>query len=120
MLADGERLSRLWRYVFVQMLDDYTSVLRHRGVPAAGRMWASAPRITGDARVDAAFAAMAEHLARRDGWAVPSWARLPEREAWPWWFVTDLRGLYPRALVESPSSFRRRGVFITSGALDRA
>jgi hypothetical protein len=64
-------------------------------------------------------AAMAEYLARRDGWAVPSWARLPEREAWPWWFVTDLRGLRPRALVESPSSFRRRGVFVTSGALER-
>ena len=60
---------------------------------------------------------MAEYLARRDGWEVPSWARLPGREAWPWWFVTDLRGLHPRALAESPSSFRRRGVFITSGAL---
>jgi hypothetical protein len=120
MIEEGERLSRLWRYVFVQLLDDYTSVLRHQGVQAAARMWASAPRPTGDVRVDAAFAAMAEYLARRDGWAVPSWARLPEREAWPWWFVTDLRGLHPRALVESPSSFRRRGVFITSGALDRA
>jgi hypothetical protein len=54
------------------------------------------------------------------GWGdVPAWARPPEREAWPWWFVTDLRGLHPRALVESPSSFKRRGVFITSGALDR-
>jgi hypothetical protein len=42
MLQEGERLSRLWRYVFVQMLDDYTSVLRHAGVPAAARMWASA------------------------------------------------------------------------------
>jgi hypothetical protein len=70
--------------------------------------------------VDAAFAAMAEYLARRDGWTVPAWARLPEREAWSWWFVTDLRGLHPQALVESPSSFRRRGVFITSGALQRA
>ena len=120
MLQEGERLSRLWRYVFVQMLDDYTSVLHHAGVPAAARMWASAPRSTGDIRVDAAFAAMAEYLARRDGWEVPSWARLPGREAWPWWFVTDLPGLHPRALVESPSSFRRRGVFITSGALDRA
>ncbi|MGD0603618.1 MAG: hypothetical protein ABSA53_08470 [Streptosporangiaceae bacterium] len=120
MLQQGERLSRLRRYVFVQMLDDYTSVLRHTGVLAAARMWASSPRSAGDIRVDAAFAAMAEYLARRDGWAVPSWARLPEREAWPWWFVTGLRGLHPRALVESPSSFRRRGVFITSGALDRA
>jgi hypothetical protein len=120
MLADGERLSRLWRYVFVQMLDDYTSVLRHAGVSAAARMWSGVPRGTGDSRVDAAFAAMAEYLARRDGWTVPAWARLPEREAWPWWFVTDLRGLHPRALVESPSSFRRRGVFITDGALSRA
>jgi hypothetical protein len=120
MMQDDERLSRLWRYVFVQLLDDYTSVLHHQGVSAAARMWSAAPRSTGDRRVDAAFAAMAEHLARRDGWMVPSWARLPEREAWPWWFVTDLRGLHPRALVESPSSFRRRGVFITSGALDRA
>jgi hypothetical protein len=119
MLVDGERLSRLWRYVFAQLLDDYASVLRHAGIATAARMWAVAPQATGDARVDAAFAAMAEYLARRDGWAVPSWARLPGREAWPWWFVTDLRGLHPRALVESPSSFRRRGVFITSGALDR-
>lgn len=120
MIEDGERLSRLWRYVFAQLLDDYTSVLHHQGVRAAARMWASAPRTTGDVRVDAAFAAMAEYLARRDAWAVPSWARLPEREAWPCWFVTDLRGLHPRALVESPSSFRRRGVFITSAALERA
>jgi hypothetical protein len=120
MLSDGEKLSRLWRYVFAQMLDDYASVLRHQGVPAAARMWAESPRATGDTRVDAAFAAMAEYLARRDEWTVPSWARLPEREAWPWWFVSDLRGMHPRALVESPSSFRRRGVFITSGALERA
>jgi hypothetical protein len=119
MLAEGGRLSMLWRYVFVQMLDDYTSVLRYAGVSTAARMWIDAPRRTGDTRVDAAFAAMAEYLARRDGWDVPAWARPPEREAWPWWFVTDLRGLHPRALVESPSSFKRRGVFITSGALDR-
>jgi len=58
--------------------------------------------------------------ARSHSQVIPPWARLPGREAWPWWFVTDLRGLHPRALVESPSSFRRRGVFITNGALDRA
>jgi hypothetical protein len=120
MLAGGERLSRLWRYVFAQMLDDYTSVLHHAGISAAAQMWTDEPRGTGDSRVDAAFAAMAEYLARRDGWTPPSWARLSQREAWPWWFVTDLRGLHAQALVESPSSFRRRGVFITSGALDRA
>ena len=49
MLADGERLSRLRRYVFVQMPDRYTSVLRHAGLVAAARMWAGAPRSTGAA-----------------------------------------------------------------------
>jgi hypothetical protein len=38
MLQSGERLSKIWRYVFVQMLDEYTSLLRHAGVPAAARM----------------------------------------------------------------------------------
>jgi hypothetical protein len=56
MLADGEQLSRLWRYVFAQLLDDYTSVLHHAGVQAAARMWSEAPRRTGDSRVDAAAA----------------------------------------------------------------
>lgn len=119
MLTANEPLSRVWRFCFVQLLDDYTSVLRHDGVVVAAEMWRDAPPPTGDARVDAGFAAMAEYLARRDGWTVPYWASDPQREAMPWWFVTDLKGLHPRALVESPSSFRRRGVFITRGALER-
>ncbi|MBN1170580.1 MAG: hypothetical protein JXA67_00205 [Micromonosporaceae bacterium] len=119
LLADHKPLSRVWRFAVLQLLDDYSSVLRHQGVEAASRMWSSAPAPTGEVRVDAALAALAEHLARRDGWRVPAWARDPQREAVPWWFVTELRGLHPRALVESPSSFRRRGVFITSDALER-
>jgi hypothetical protein len=118
MLAEGGRLSRLWRYVFVQMLDDYTSVLRHAGVSTAARMWIDAPGAPGT------LGSMPHSRRWPNIWPAgmggrSAWARLPEREAWPWWFVTDLRGLHPRALVESPSSFRRRGVFITSGALDR-
>ena len=115
----GERLSRVWRYVFVQLLDDYDSIRRHAGVGSAAAMWEGEPSSTGDRRLDAGFAAMAEYLARRDGWTAPEWARDPSREALPWWFVTDLKGMHPRALVESPSSFRRRGVFITLGALQR-
>jgi hypothetical protein len=120
LLEAGESLSRVWRYAVVQLFDDYASVLRHQGVVAAARLWDVEPVPTGDLRVDAAFAALAEHLARRDGWAVPSWARDASRETPEWWFVTDLRGLHPRAMVESPVSFRKRGVFITSDALSRA
>jgi hypothetical protein len=102
------------------MLDDYRSTLEHDGVDDAARMWQTAPEPTGDVRVDAAFAAMAEHLARRDGWAVPECATDPGVKAVPWWFVTELRGLHPTAVQESPLSFRRRGIFITRDALERA
>lgn len=119
MLAANEPLRHVWRFVVMQMLDDYRSALRHEGIEAAERMWRTAPDRTGDVRIDAALAALAEFLARRDGWRVPAWAREPDREAVPWWFVTELRGLHPRALLESPASFRRRGVFITRDALER-
>jgi hypothetical protein len=120
MVAARDRLQDVWRHAIIQLLDDYTSVLRHDGPTSAQAMWTARPRLTGDRRVDAALAALGEHLARRDGWTTPTWVRDPGLEAVPWWFVTALRGLHPRALVESPLSFRKRGIFITSGALQRA
>jgi len=119
MLRSGEALKDIWRYAVIQLLDDYTSLRLQEGVAKAARLFDPVPQATGDTRVDAAFAALAEHLARRDGWAPPAWSRDFERPASPWWFVTDMAGLHPRALVESPLSFRKRGVFITEDALDR-
>ena len=115
LLAEGGPLSAVWRYTVLQLLDDYTSAVRHHGLEVAVQLWQGAPPSTGDTRVDAAFAALAEHLARRDGWPVPSWVSESAR----WWFVTDLVGLPPRALVNSPLSFRKRGVYITCDALVR-
>jgi hypothetical protein len=119
MLRQGEDLRAVWKHAIIQMFDDYTSVLRYEGVARAAAMWSAEPAPTGDRRVDAAFAALGEHVARRDGWPVPRWTREARREAEPWWFVTSLRGMHPRALVESPLSFRKRGVFITASALER-
>lgn len=119
LLAAGDPLSAVWRYAVLQLLDDYTSTVRHDGVDSGARLFQDAPPSTGEPRVDAALAALAEHLARRDGWAVPAWATEPSRETPEWWFVTELVGFHPRALVESPLSFRKRGVFITSDALVR-
>ena len=118
-LAAGEALGGVRRYAVLQLLDDYTSAVRHHGLEAAAQLWRAAPPSTGDARVDAAFAALAQHLARRDGWPVPGWVTESSRESARWWFVTDLVGLHPRALVESPLSFRKRGVYITRDALVR-
>jgi hypothetical protein len=120
LLNEGETLQSVWRYAIVQLLDDYTHDLARAGASAASRRFRREPQVTRSAEVDAALAALAEHLARRDKWPVPAWARKPGRYSSKWWFVTPLRGMHPTAIQESPPSFRTRGIFITAGALSRA
>lgn len=103
----------------LQLLDDYERAVRHRGPPAGAALFEEMPPATGDSGVDAALAALAEHLARRDGWRPPAWALDERRYAEPWWFVSGVRAWHAIALVESPLAFRKRGVFLTASALDR-
>jgi hypothetical protein len=119
LLLEGETLQSVWRYVIIQLLDDYSHDLARNGASSASQRFSREPPATRSAEVDAALAALAEYLARRDDWPLPSWARKPGRYSARWWFVTPLRGMHPTALQESPPSFRTRGVFITSGALSR-
>ena len=108
----------MWRYVIVQLLDDYSHDLARSGASAASQRFNREPPLTRSGEVDAALAALAEYLARRE-WPLPSWARKPGRYSAKWWFVTPLRGMHPTAIQESPPSFRTRGIFITAGALSR-
>lgn len=103
----------------LQLLDDYTRAVRDGGPSTGPGLFQDAPPATGDSGVDAAIAALAEHLARRDGWRPPSWAFDERRYAEPWWFVSGVRAWHALALVESPLAFRKRGVFLTSSALER-
>lgn len=103
----------------LQLLDDYTRAIRDAGSAAGIALFQDPPPPTGDSGVDAAIAALAEHLARRDGWQPPSWAFDERRYAEPWWFVSGVRAWHAIALVESPLAFRKRGVFLTSSALER-
>jgi hypothetical protein len=119
LLRDGETLQSVWRYAIVQLLDDYSHDLARAGTAVASRRFSQEPPATRSTEVDAALAALAEYLARRDSWQLPPWARKPGRYSSKWWFVTPLRGMHPTALQESPPSFRTRGVFITAGALSR-
>jgi hypothetical protein len=119
LLLEGESLNSVWRYVIVQLLDDYSHDLARVGASVASQRFSREPPRTRSAEVDAALAALAEYLARRDNWPVPSWARNPGRYSVRWWFVTPLRGMHPTALQQSPPSFRTRGIFITAGALSR-
>jgi hypothetical protein len=119
LLLEGESLQSVWRYAIIQLLDDYAHDLSRSGASVASQRFTREPPATRSAEVDAALAALAEHLARRDDWPLPDWARKPGRYSAKWWFVTPLRGMHPTALQESPPSFRTRGVFITASALSR-
>ncbi len=117
LTADGG-LSGAYRCL-MQLLDDYRRAQRQGGIQTAARLFDDAPSGTGDVRVDAALAGLAEHLARHDGWAPPLWAFDESRYAKPWWFVSGVRSWHALAIVESPLAFRKRGVFLTTSALDR-
>lgn len=119
LLAADTPMVQVWRHVIAQLLDDYTAVRAEHGQAAAADLFLDAPPRTTDTRVDAALAGLAEHLSRRDDWPTPGWACDPSRESAQWWFVTPLTGLHARVLVESPLSFRKRGVFISADGLSR-
>jgi hypothetical protein len=90
--------------------------------PLGERMYvvAQEPRSTGDIRYDALLAAISEYLCAREGILAPTWVESPSRFLDEWWFVSGIRSLHADAIVHSPISFARRGVFITAGALTYA
>lgn len=104
------------RHAVREFLDEYalrvSPQLRQVAVDAE-------PRPSGDPRWDAYLAALAEHLSVRDGFAPPAWTVGPARFLDRMWFVVERRAFFPSALRDAPASFRRRGVFITAGALER-
>lgn len=73
---------------------------------------AATPASTGDQRYDAMLAAIAEHLCVQQQIDTPSWALQPKRFLDRAWWVSDLPSARAQALVNSPASFRRRGVMI--------
>lgn len=119
LLRDGDTLDACWRFGILQTLDDYTSALRRGGPSLAADVFTDEPPRAGAAEIDAAFAALAEYLANRDGWEPPLWVLDPSRRTTAWYpaVPTIFRKDADR---ESPDAFRRRGILITSRSLARA
>jgi hypothetical protein len=80
---------------------------------------ASEPAPTGDLRYDAYLGALAENLAVHHGLSRPPWAVDSGRFLERFWFVSDVPGFRAVSLATSPAAFRRRGIFLGPGALDR-
>ncbi len=119
LLAAGESLDACWRFGILQTLDDYTSTLRRGGAALAALVFIAAPAPTGSDEVDAAFAALAEHLAERDEWQVPAWANDPARRT-DGWYPAVPDSWRAEAERDSPPAFAQRGIFITGRSLNRA
>lgn len=119
LLADGENLDVCWRFGILQTMDDYTSVLRRSGPGIADGVFADEPPRTGSTQLDAAFAALADYLADRDGWPAPAWAYDPYRRTEAWYPAVP-KIFHAVADSESPAAFRQRGILITGRSLSRA
>ena len=66
-----------------------------------------------------ALVAPAEHLAAPNELERPPWATEPHRFLDRFWFVSDVPGFRALAIAQWPAAFRRRGIFIAEGALQR-
>ena len=90
-------------------------------VPVGDRvaLVADRPPDVADDVAQAYLGALAEHTCAAAGVAPPAWALERDRFLDRMWFGTDTPGLEPWCLVESPAAFRRRGLFITRGRLER-
>lgn len=97
-----------------EFLDSWQS-LTHVERPAA---LAEEPSPVGPVE-DAYLAAVAEHLASIDRTDVPKWTEAPNRFLKEPFFAGGLQSLKATLIVESPSAFRRRLIFISADGLSR-
>jgi hypothetical protein len=112
-LLAGAEDSLRWRLI-AEFLEEYRWEL-----PATRlELLAQEPTTTGDERWDVFLAALAEHLAARDGRAAPAWVE--GRSLRRFWFPFNTRAARVDAVVHAPAAFRRRGVYLAAQELEVA
>ncbi|MGO9607001.1 MAG: hypothetical protein ACLQAT_27025 [Candidatus Binataceae bacterium] len=113
VLTKGDRL----KFVLAEWLDHF-----YRGAQSErAAMIELAPATTGNAVYDAYLAAVVEHLAGLAGLPMPAWTQASSRFLKEPHFpdsVGDL--LKPILCEESPAAFRRRNIFVSANAIERA
>lgn len=110
LLASADDQLR-WRYI-AEFLEEFS------WEPPVERLWllTGAPQSVGDERWDAFLAALAEHLAARDGRAAPDWVGF--RPLKRFWFPFDTAAARADAIVHAPAAFRSRGIYLSPHELD--
>ena len=80
---------------------------------------AERPDPTGDRRWDALLGAMGEHLAFHDDIDPPQWCADADRFLAAAWYWVNLPSVRRRALLTTPTAFRRRNVWLDRADLQR-
>jgi transcriptional regulator with XRE-family HTH domain len=80
---------------------------------------AERPVSTGDKRWDALLGALAEHLAFHEAIDAPAWCTDNDRFLESAWYFVDLPSVRRRAFAATPTSFRRRNVWLDRADLER-
>lgn len=112
-LLAGADETRRWRLV-ASFLKEY----RWEPVEKRGALLEVEPAPIGDERWDVFLAALAEHVAAKDGRRAASWVE--GRSLRRFWFPFDTRAARVDALVHAPAAFRRRRVYVAAQELDIA
>ena len=113
VLLVGADESRRWRLI-AEFLEEY----RWEPPDARQDLLVAEPPSVGDERWDVFLAALAEHLAARDGRGAPTWVE--PRSLRRLWFPFNTRAARVDALVHAPAAFRRRGVYVAAQELEVA
>lgn len=113
LTENDEASARRLAFRFIEQFDKADEADR-------GRMVEVSPLSTGDHRYDALLASVVEYSCIHHGMLPPTWVNDPNRFLEEWWFVSGIRSLHANAMVHSPISFKRRGVFITKDSLTYA
>jgi hypothetical protein len=112
LLAERDESLR-WRLI-AEFLEEY----RWESPGTRLALLAEEPTGAGDERWDVFLAALAEHLAARDGHAAPPWVE--SRSLRRFWFPFNTRAARVDAVVHAPAAFRRRGVYVAAQELEVA
>jgi hypothetical protein len=114
LLSDAGRSESEWWRLVAEFLEEY----RWEPMESRHQLLAAEPFSTGDPRWDVLLAALAEHLAARDGRGAPPWSESRRLERF--WFPFNTPAARVDAVVHAPAAFRRRGVFVSVHELEVA
>ena len=98
---------------------DFLDVISHSDADQIASRIGEKPEPTGDARIDALLAGLAEHLSITRHVHCPQWVHEPDRFLDRFWFVSETPGFRAIAIAQTPIALKRRGVFWPARSLLR-